>query len=359
MGGVSDEEHRIERIVALLDLGRHDDAAAAARDGLARDPESATLHQLLAQALIGLEDVSAALHHARAAAALVPESADALVLLAGTLAEVGEGEEARDAAIRAIHLAPDEWPSHAAYAHALLFGIRGRAVLGEADRAARRAIELGPHEPAAHVVFGIVRWRQDDLATAEEAFRHALTLDPGDADAQRNLASLQISQHDFATGSRTLTGGLASNPQDRGMHKEVDRARRQVLTSMSFWFMAVALSLGGFMLATDFLWRQRAGSPAVLLALLVALGLKRTAGLPGSNATLLPWRAPSGQRATTALDWMLIAFALAVFLAPDGPAVLAWAAVAAALAGRTGLFWLRVLRADRASRHEPRELRAP
>jgi Flp pilus assembly protein TadD len=359
MGGVDDEEHRIERVVALLDLGRHDEAAAAARDALARNPGSATHHQVLTQALICLDDAPAALRHARAAAALEPESADVLALLAGTLATVGEGAEARDAAIRAIHLAPDEWQAHAAYAHALLFGIGGRAVLGEAERAARRAIELGPHEPAAHVVFGIVRWRRDDFAMAGEAFRHALALDPGDADAQRNLASLQISQHDFETGSRTLTGGLASHPQDRGMHQEVDRARRGVLTSMSFWFMAVAFSLGGFMLATDFLWRQRAGSPAVLLALLVALGVKRMAGLPGSNAALLPWRASSGHRVTTALDWVLIALAFAVFLAPHGSAVLAWAAVAAGLAGRTGLFWLRVLRADRTSHEEPREIRTP
>lgn len=349
---MSDEEHRIERVVALLDLGRHDEAAAAARDGLARDPGSATLHQVLAQALIWLEDVPAALHHARAAAALEPESADVLALLAGTLAAVGEGAEARDAAIRAIHLAPDKWQSHAAYAHALLFGIGGRAVLGEAERATRRAIELGPQEPAAHVVFGIVRWRRDDFAMAEEAFRHALALDPGDADAQRSLASLQIAQHDFETGSRTLTGGLASHPQDRGMHQEVDRARREVLTSMSFWFMAVAFSLGGFMLATDFLWRQRAGSPAVLLALLVAIGVKRVASLPGSKAPLLPWLAPAGQRVVTALDWLCIALALAVFLSPDGPAVLAWAAVAAALVVRSVIFWLGVLRPDRPARRE-------
>ena len=341
-----DGERRIERIVALLDIGRHADAADAARVGLTGDPQSATLHHLLAQALSGLEDVPAALHHARAAVSLEPESADALELLALTLAEAGEDAQAREAAVRAVHLAPDEWLSHALYAHVLLVGNGGRAALDEAERAARRAIELGPHEPAPHVCFGIVRWRRDDVAMAEQAFQHALTLDPSDADAQRNLALLHLSWRDFDTGAQTLTRALASNPQDQSMHGEADRALRQVLASVSFWFMAAAASLGGFMLATDFLWRQRAGTPVVALLVLGAAGVKRAASLPGTKSRLLPWRAPRGQRVATALHWLCITLALAVFFAPDGPAALAWAAVAAALVLRTTIFWTRVLRAD-------------
>lgn len=343
---MDDEEHRIERVAALLELGRYAEAATAARDELAHSPQSGPLHQLLAHALIELDDVPGALRHARSATAAEPESPEALILLSGTLAEVGAGPEAREAAIRAIHLAPDEWQAHVAYAHALLFGIGGRGVLPEAEVAARHAIELGPHEPAPHVVLGIVRWRQDDLATAELAFRHALSFDPDDVDAQRNLASLQISQHDLETGSATLARGLSSHPQDRGMHEEVDRARRQVLTSMSFWFMTAAFLLGGFMLATDFLWRQRAGTSAILLVMLAAVGVKRAAALPGSSTSLLPWRAPRGQCVSTTLDWTSIVLALAVFLTPDGPAVLAWMAVCAALTVRTVVFWMRVLHAD-------------
>lgn len=324
---MDEQEHRAERVEALLDLGRYADAAAVARTELARCPGSATLHQLLAQALIGQEDVPAALVHARAAAELEPESPDALRVLAGTLAEVGEGALAREAALRAVHLAPDEWLSHLVHAHALLFGVRGRGILGEAEAAARRAIELGPHEPQAHVVFGIARWRLNDFAMAETAFRHALTIDPTDADAQRNLASLQIDSGSIRAGSQTLTSALASHPQDRGMHDELGRAHSRLLGAQAAWAACFTLVFGGLMMVGEDAYPLRIWlGTFTVVAAVVHIGKAHGRMPRGSWARILPWR--SEGRLAPWIAWGLNSLSALVWFTPPVVALPAWCALA-------------------------------
>ena len=91
----------------------------------------------------------AAVGPARDAVRLEPGEPDGLRILSSVLCEVGERREAYDAAVRAVHLAPNEWQSHLAVSQALVVGPAGhdRGAIGTAEAAARRAVELAPHEP--------------------------------------------------------------------------------------------------------------------------------------------------------------------------------------------------------------------
>lgn len=337
-------EHRVERMEALLSIGRYADAEVSIRSELALAPDSAELHHLLARALVCQDRAPAALEHARIAAALEPESPDILHLYAGTLAEVGDGQQAYAVAVRAVRLAPDEWRSHVAVAHALTFGVRGLPALRAAETAAHRAVTLAPTEPDTHVLYGIVRWRLDDFTVAEEAFRNALAIDPQHADAQRNLASLQLDRVELQAGADTLARGLSAHPQDRGMHDELARAHMRLLGTATSWFVLSALLLGGFMLATDFLLRQRAFDGFVMLLMICLYVAKVLRRLPaGSWRRLLPWHsAPSGAAHAWRV-WGMAALAGLVWFAPAGVAAPAWVVLAVAAGLAIGTFLFKVM----------------
>jgi TolB-like protein len=97
---------------------------------------------------------------------------------------------------RAVALAPDFAPAHAALADAYTVG-RGYGAVDlpwaeayrRAEAAARRALELDPDLPDAHVALGFVELQAErDLIDAELRFRRAVHLNPSHAQAHAWLA---------------------------------------------------------------------------------------------------------------------------------------------------------------------------
>lgn len=339
-----EEERGIARIEAMLDLGRHSDAEALARQGLAHKPDSALLHHLLGRALMSQGDAASAVEPARAAIRLEPESAENLHLLAAALGESGQGPEAQEVALRAVELAPYDWMSHLTLAHVLTFGIGGRKALIAAEAAAHRAVSLAPSHPDTHTLFGIIRWRQDDMATAETAFRNALSIDPTNADAQRNLAGLQIGGVDLVAGAETLTHGLAAYPQDTGMHDELGHAHWRVLSSTTLWLVLWSLVVGGFVLATDFLLRQRAFYGGVMCLMAAALVVKLVRKLPaGTWRLMLPWRANAGHHRRAWIAWCMNVLVALIWFMPARFAVPGWFLLALVTGVVVINFFLRLL----------------
>lgn len=107
---------------------------------------------------------------------------------------------------RAVTLDPeyaDAWASlGAAYRRLPLVGeVEPKGAFAEAERAARRALELAPDHPEALSVLGTVAfWYEWDYARAEDLLRRAMTRQPSSAESQVYLAHLlsNIGRHDEA-----------------------------------------------------------------------------------------------------------------------------------------------------------------
>lgn len=321
------QEHRVERIEVLLDVGRYADAEAGVRSELALAPDSAELHFLLARALLCQGQPAPALEHTRIAASLAPESPEVLRLHARVLADTGDGAHAHTVALRALQLAPDDWRSHWTVAFGLVFGVGGRVAIRTAEAAAHRTVTLGPHEPDAHVLYGIVRQRQEDFATAEKAFRNALALDPQHADALYNLASQQIDTISLLAGSETLTGALSAHPQDRGMQHELGRTQGRLLGVQSACVATYTLLFGGLLMVGDDVYGLRIFVGAITVFGAAAHVWKVQRRMPRRSwIRLLPWRSEVGL--VPWIAWGVNSLSALVWFTPAAVAFPAWCALA-------------------------------
>jgi predicted Zn-dependent protease len=95
------------RALALVRLGRHDDAAAIARELIARDDSAIPYHLLLAEAELGAGDSAAGLATLRDALRVNPRNAPLTLALAEALLDAGEAGPAHEAVLDLItHVRP-------------------------------------------------------------------------------------------------------------------------------------------------------------------------------------------------------------------------------------------------------------
>ncbi|WP_394613267.1 tetratricopeptide repeat protein [Lentzea sp. JNUCC 0626] len=150
-----------------------------------------------------------------------PRHSEAWCRLAAAHLDVGEADQALDAAKRAMVLDSDAWPQrlaalalsdlgrHSEAAVSARESVRrkpgdwrGYVVLAEvladspegaveAFDSALHASQLAPSEARAFQVLGDAALRMRDWGTAEHAYRAAIKLDPSDADSKANLATVQ------------------------------------------------------------------------------------------------------------------------------------------------------------------------
>ncbi|MFC7361582.1 tetratricopeptide repeat protein [Nocardioides astragali] len=245
---MDDHDRQIAHAEALLELGRGEQAERSVRGALATDPGSAHLVHLLARALLIQGRPAEAVHPAREAVRLDPHEVEHMILLAAVLLEARHAHDAYDVALRAVALSPDDWTTHLVVAGARL-DMGGEDSRRVAELAAHRAVTLAPHEADAHNMYGITRWRADDVKTAERAFNNALAIDPQHAHAQRNLASLQLDRGELADGALTLSRALATSPQEDELHASLGRAAATVLLHT-----ALVAALTTIILGTLYFW---------------------------------------------------------------------------------------------------------
>lgn len=164
---------------------------------------------LAAQCLLGLGQWPRCIEAARAAIALDPRSEWAYRLAAAALAEQERYPEARHYADQAVRLAPNQWQTHQQRA----------AIDADADEvdelseaAARRAVELGPDQPSAHMTLGVVELRRKRYKTAAASFRQVLALEPDNPGARNNLAITQLRRRRFISAASHFVGALRLSP---------------------------------------------------------------------------------------------------------------------------------------------------
>ncbi|MFI0405926.1 tetratricopeptide repeat protein [Actinomadura sp. 3N508] len=304
----------VARAQLLLQLRRPGEAEREARAVLAREPEHAGAHMIVALALSAQRNAAGALEEADRAAELSPGAwmahwvrgvvlsnagrhdtalrafNDALACdaeqpiiherLARAHYAVREYELAARAAATGLRLAPDDGD---------LAKIMSLALVETGDPAgarehAARAVRLAPESAHAHRTYGAVALATGDHRAAADAFREALRLAPESADAGRLLLR--------ALKRRNPLRGL-----DTVLARVRYRPRRQILLNIAAalfvpWFVFMILLTWAF-------WLNWVAQAAVTLSLARDPRHRRlldgaeiraarvTAGLVGAGAALL------------------------------------------------------------------------
>lgn len=111
---------------------------------------------------------------------------------------------------KAIALAPDYAPGHAGLADACVFDMRRVA---EAERHARRALDLDPSLAQPHATLGfaamVYSW---DWSRARDSFRRALELEPGNVAARQWLALWHALRGEHAAARAEIERAVAADP---------------------------------------------------------------------------------------------------------------------------------------------------
>ncbi len=224
---------QIAEAYAFLDFP--DDALAALERGLEANPSSAILWGTKAFVLLGNQKPDEALAAALKAAELEPSNARTFMTLGQIYWVRGQPQEREAASRKAIELDPGFAEAYNSMAVAIIARLGNRlpedptdglpedfaierwrdrpaeelAIIAEAERMGRKAIELNPHLVTAHVNLGNILLLRGAVVEAEKVLRKAIELDPNGqaANAYNSLAyrfagwgirldeALQFAQH--------------------------------------------------------------------------------------------------------------------------------------------------------------------
>jgi Flp pilus assembly protein TadD len=187
------------RSQALVDLGRYDDSAKAARRGLNQAPEDIELLDLLAISELQRGFSKLADEALAKALALSPEHPVLLAHRALLLADRGDFEGAKAAIAQAVQIAP-EWQS--------VLRIRAQvAILGSDKRAGEyveELLRLDPNDRVAHALRGSLASEQKSFVAASRAFNEAARLNPGDAELVDVAREARVHAHPVLAPARAV-----------------------------------------------------------------------------------------------------------------------------------------------------------
>jgi len=201
----------LNRVDALIDVNRPDEALALVTSVLAAAPDSARAYCLLARCHSMKGDHAAMYRAATDAIRCAPESEWGHRLRSMALRNLGRVEEAVTAAETAVRLAPLVWQPHVNLVEALIKfpepELRRRAY-----EAATTAVEIAPMVSSTHVTLGRVYMSIGEWDDASACFGRALALHPEDASAQTNNAILDLHRGRIAAAGRTLRAVAGAHP---------------------------------------------------------------------------------------------------------------------------------------------------
>lgn len=165
---------------------RHDEAAAACRALLEREPINTDALSLLGAAMCGRGDAREGSIHLRRVAELMPHSADAHLSLATVLAALGETDDSIIHYRRALQLQPgvaDAWRDLAG----LLQGLRR---YDEAEACCRSALQAGARSAALLRTLAQALFEQGRVEEAIAEARASLSIDPDVAATHSDLVRM-------------------------------------------------------------------------------------------------------------------------------------------------------------------------
>lgn len=290
----------VTRARLLLEVARPAEAEAVARAAVVADPVNPGAYLVLSQALSEQKRHDEAIGAAQAAVALAPELAEAHLALVGALVSKGPSEDAVRSALAAVRLAPHDWTTHHALGWALLE--LGSPWENEARDAAERALALAPSVAANHGLLGVTLAACGRTRAGRKAIRAGLRIDPNDARLHNNLASIDIN-HGVRIGraARHLRAAAQAAPQDETIHHNFDAVFVRFVMSLA-WPILVALVVLRVQVDDAVAWSGRATTGAVLVGVLVLMTAWFTRQVPRG---VTPWR--SGASLSTLLSATVVA----------------------------------------------------
>jgi len=200
-----DARYHLYRASILLSVGRIEDARAALERTLAMDPEAGLAYALRAIINVVQNQRDQALADAERAVALSPTASAPKIALSYAHQANFELAAARDVMLQAVEQNPDD-----ALARARLAELW--ASLGRRDRAraaAEEAVALAPDLERTQVVLGFANLVEFRTAAAKDAFRRAIELDPADPLAHLGLGLARIREGDLEQGRESIEVAVA------------------------------------------------------------------------------------------------------------------------------------------------------
>lgn len=117
--------------------------------------------------------------------------------------------KALEAGRKAIELNPQSPTAHIAVA----LSMAKTGDLAEAATMARKALELAPDSAVAHSTLGEASMAEGNMEEAESSFRKALELDPNTAESHAGLAEILYAKDDFAGAVSSASKAIELNDQ--------------------------------------------------------------------------------------------------------------------------------------------------
>lgn len=219
---MTDSSAAATRARHLIDIGRFDEAKRTLAQALARDPDDADLHLVMARAHHHAGEPVDALAAADRSLA-ISVSVPALHFAAAAHRTLGRWEESLTHYDRAIAIEPQSARLHVGRAltfiapHLRDEDPRATALdddIAAATRACDTAAELDAELAVVPYARGLAWLARGDLPTAASHFEETLRLDPESADAHRLLGTVRARQGMARLASRHLAAAGRLDPTD-------------------------------------------------------------------------------------------------------------------------------------------------
>lgn len=237
------------RARALIQLGRYQEAASVAREGLASAPDDHVLHRMLAIALSKLGDKREALKHATSAVQLNGSGFDH-TLLGQILVYAGRHEEGVDALRRGVALSPMDPYSHQSLAEGLIkWGgarkIGAQAIIQEARASAETAMAIDPVDPASHMVLAKAFLFLKDLDSAEQYARSGLAIEPNNHVGHQLLGVIADNRGDVKAAGEHFVTAAKANPGSSNSLKMLRNVRGKSIVAVIIAYVVLRLLFRG------------------------------------------------------------------------------------------------------------------
>ena len=198
----------VRRAGLLLGAGQLEAARADLDQAQKLDPANGDAYALRTIVAVALNDKAGAIDSGRMAVERAPQSLSARLALSYALQANLQLEAARDAAIQATELAPNDGAAWARLAELRLM----LDDVGGAVEAARRATSLSPQVARTQSVLGFALLAQLKISEGRAAFEQAIDLEPDNPQSHLGLGLAKIRQGRLSEGRGDLELAMALNP---------------------------------------------------------------------------------------------------------------------------------------------------